>query len=119
MKAYRGVDVQIHVYLTSALVGCEWSASRPGRFTPREGAPGTHWIGGWVDPRTGPDDVKKRENSLPYRDPKSDPSVVVPVASRYTDLAIAAPEYYIKHLKSCAVLHRDVQLELTCQISNP
>jgi len=21
------------------------------RFTPRERAPGTHWIGGWVDPR--------------------------------------------------------------------
>jgi hypothetical protein len=24
------------------------SASRPGRSTPREGAPGIHWIGGWV-----------------------------------------------------------------------
>jgi hypothetical protein len=38
-------------YLTSALDGGEWSASRPGRFTPRERAPGVHWIGGWVDPR--------------------------------------------------------------------
>jgi hypothetical protein len=37
--------------LTSALNGGEWSASRPGRFTPRERAPGTHWIGGWVGPR--------------------------------------------------------------------
>jgi hypothetical protein len=37
--------------LTSALVGGEWSASRPARFTPRERGPGTHWIGGWVDPR--------------------------------------------------------------------
>jgi hypothetical protein len=34
--------------LTSALDGGEWSPSRPGRFTPRERAPGTHWIGGWV-----------------------------------------------------------------------
>jgi len=34
--------------LTSALDGGEWSASRPVRFTPRERAPGTHWIGGWV-----------------------------------------------------------------------
>jgi hypothetical protein len=25
--------------------------SRPGRFTPRERALGTHWIGGWVGPR--------------------------------------------------------------------
>jgi hypothetical protein len=34
MKAYGGVDVQIHVFLTSALTGGEWSASRPGHFTP-------------------------------------------------------------------------------------
>jgi hypothetical protein len=34
----------------SALEGGEWSASRPGRFTPRERAPGTHWIGGRVGP---------------------------------------------------------------------
>jgi len=33
-----------------ALDGSEWSASR---FTPKERAPGTHWIGGWVSPRTG------------------------------------------------------------------
>jgi hypothetical protein len=41
MKAYGGVDVQIHVFLTLALTGVEWSASRPCRFTP-----GTHLIGG-------------------------------------------------------------------------
>jgi hypothetical protein len=34
-----------------ALDGGEWSASRLGRFTPKERAPGTHWIGGWVGPR--------------------------------------------------------------------
>jgi hypothetical protein len=34
MKVYGGVDVQIHIFLTSALVGDEWSASRPGSFTP-------------------------------------------------------------------------------------
>jgi len=37
--------------LTSALDGGEWSASRPGRFTLKERAPGIHWIGGWVGPR--------------------------------------------------------------------
>jgi hypothetical protein len=37
--------------LTSALDGGEWSASRLGRFTPKERAPGTRWIGGWVGPR--------------------------------------------------------------------
>jgi hypothetical protein len=60
MRAYGGVDVQIHVFLTSALVGGQWSAWRPGRFTPGEGAPGTHW-GGWVGPRAGLDDVEKRK----------------------------------------------------------
>jgi hypothetical protein len=48
-------------FLTSALVAGEWSASRPGRFTPGERAPATHWTGGWVDPRSGLDDVEKRK----------------------------------------------------------
>jgi hypothetical protein len=59
MKVYGGVDLQIHIFLTSALVGGEWSVSCPGRLTPGEKAPGTHWIGGWVDPRVGLDDVEK------------------------------------------------------------
>jgi hypothetical protein len=33
MKAYGEVGVWTHIFLTSALVGGEWSASRPGRFT--------------------------------------------------------------------------------------
>jgi hypothetical protein len=37
-----------------------WSASLPGRFTPGEIAPGTHWIGGWVGPRIGLDGVENR-----------------------------------------------------------
>jgi hypothetical protein len=61
MKAYGEMDVKIHIFLTSALAGGEWSASRPGRFTPWETAPGTHYIGGWVDPRAVLDDVKKRK----------------------------------------------------------
>jgi hypothetical protein len=62
MKTYGGVDVWIHIVLTSALVGGEWSALRPGRFTPGERAPGTHSIGGWVDPRAGLDDMEKRKS---------------------------------------------------------
>jgi hypothetical protein len=38
MKVYGGVGVQIYIFLTSALVG-EWSASRPGRFTPGKEPP--------------------------------------------------------------------------------
>jgi hypothetical protein len=56
MKAYGGVDVY-----TLALVGGEWSASRHGRLTPEEEATSIHGIGGWVDPRTGLDDVEKRK----------------------------------------------------------
>jgi hypothetical protein len=36
-------------FLTSALEGCEWSASRLGRFNRKEVAPRTHWIeAGWA-----------------------------------------------------------------------
>jgi hypothetical protein len=53
------VDVQTHVVLTSTLAVGERSAPRPSRFTSGETAPVTHWIGGWVGPRTDLDDVKK------------------------------------------------------------
>jgi len=32
-KAYEGLEAQIHSFLTSALHGGGWSASRPGRFS--------------------------------------------------------------------------------------
>jgi hypothetical protein len=51
------VDVQIHIFLTWALVGGEWSASRPCHFTPGERAPGTHW----VDTRASLDELEKRK----------------------------------------------------------
>jgi hypothetical protein len=54
MKACGGVDVYIYIFLTSALAGGEWSAFRSCRFTPS-----THWIGAWVDPGAGMDDVEK------------------------------------------------------------
>jgi hypothetical protein len=61
MKTYGGMDVQIHILLTSALAGGEWSASHHGCFTLGERAPGTHWIGGWMDPRASLDDAEKRK----------------------------------------------------------
>jgi hypothetical protein len=61
MKAYGGVDVYIHIYVTSALAGGEWSASHPCCFTPGERTPPTHCIRGWVDPRAGLDDLEKRK----------------------------------------------------------
>jgi hypothetical protein len=61
MKAYGGVDVWIHIFLTLALDVGEWSVSRPCRFTLGETASVTKWMGGWVDPRAGLDDMEKRK----------------------------------------------------------
>jgi hypothetical protein len=61
LKAYGVVDAHIHVFLTSALAGGEWSASRPCRFTIGERALVTYWIGGWVSPRACLDNVEKRK----------------------------------------------------------
>ena len=46
------MQAQLH-WLSLAIYGCVWSASRPGRFTPRERAPIMHWIGSWVGPTEG------------------------------------------------------------------
>jgi len=45
--------------------GDKWSASCPGHLTPEETAPETNWIGGWVGPKAGLDEVVKRKKSLP------------------------------------------------------
>jgi hypothetical protein len=76
LKAHGRVDAQ-----TSALLGGEWSASRPGRFTPGEKVPGTHWIGGCVLPRTGLDDAEKILAPTETRTP----------TRRSTDYAIPTP----------------------------
>jgi hypothetical protein len=72
-------------FLTSTLDGGEWSASRSGRFTPRERAPDNHWIGSWVGPRAVLDVVVKRKIPSPRR--KSNPRTPIfhLVAQRYTD----------------------------------
>jgi hypothetical protein len=59
MKVCGRVEVQINIFLTSALVEGEWSASCPVRFTPGERVPCTHCIGCWVDPSAGLDDMEK------------------------------------------------------------
>jgi hypothetical protein len=46
--------------LTSALDGCEWSASRAGSFNS-----GSHWIGSWLDPMADLEAMKKRKFSYP------------------------------------------------------
>jgi hypothetical protein len=65
---YGGVEVQFHTFLAWVIDGCEWSASRPGYFTPGETASGTHWVGGWAEPRAGFEVVAKRHLHHQYID---------------------------------------------------
>jgi hypothetical protein len=79
--------------LASALVEGEWSALRPGRFTPKERAPRTHWIGGWVGPGAVLDAVVKRKIPSPRRESNPRTPIVQPVLQRYTNWAITAFAY--------------------------
>jgi hypothetical protein len=89
VKTYWGSrSIAPCILLTSALDGVEWSASRTGRFTPRERAPGTHWIGGWVGPRAVLDTVVKREIPSPQRESNSDHPIVQPIASSRIFLSV-------------------------------
>jgi hypothetical protein len=52
-KLWRSIwetELYLHAFLASTLDEGEWSASRPSGFTPKERAPGNHWIGGWMGP---------------------------------------------------------------------
>jgi hypothetical protein len=60
IRAYEGVKVLLHVFLTSVLNGCEWSASRTDSFIPRGKALSIRWIGGWVGNRAGLDMTKRK-----------------------------------------------------------
>jgi hypothetical protein len=78
-------------YLTSA-TRWGWVVSvtpRP-RFTPGERSPGTHWIGGWVDPRAALDVGAKRKVLCPCRGSNLDHPIVQPVVRHYTAWATAA-----------------------------
>jgi hypothetical protein len=51
--------------LTLAVDAGEWSSSCPGHFTPRERAPSTHWIGGWVDPGASEHGIEEKNSQPP------------------------------------------------------
>jgi hypothetical protein len=68
------------ILLTPTLDGGDCPDSRPGRFTLRERAPGTHWIGGWVGPRAGLDAVVKTKIPSPRWESNSRTQIVQPIA---------------------------------------
>jgi hypothetical protein len=89
MKMYGGVDVYIHVFLTSALVGGECSASHPRCFTLRKEPPVSTGQEAWWAPQLVWT-TWGGEKSYPSWDSNSDLSVIQPVASHYTDCTILA-----------------------------
>jgi hypothetical protein len=80
------MDVLIHIFSSSAIAGCEWSASRPGRFRPRERAHTIYTIGGLVDPRAGVDYLEEKN-----LDPAATRTPTPQSSGRYTGYAIPAP----------------------------
>jgi hypothetical protein len=55
-----------------------------------QGAPGTHWIGGWVGPRATLDAVVKRKIPSPCQESNPKTPIIHPVAQHYTDWAVMA-----------------------------
>jgi hypothetical protein len=72
-------------FLTSALDGGEWSASRPGR----DFYPGTHWRGGRVGHRPGLHAEDGEKLHRPCRESK--PGCPIRCQAHYTEWATPAP----------------------------
>jgi hypothetical protein len=90
MKTYWGIEGIAPCILD---LGTRWRwvvSLTPRPLYPRERAPGTHWIGGWVGPRAGLDGVVKRKIPSPRRESNPRTPIVQPVAQRGTDWAITA-----------------------------
>jgi hypothetical protein len=76
-----GSGSRVPYFVTSALDGGEWSASRPYRFT----APPTHWLTGWVSLRDCLNAVGEHRNISSHRNRTT---AVWPVARRYADWTV-------------------------------
>jgi hypothetical protein len=116
MKTFWGNGVIAPRNLTSALDGGEWSASRPGRFTPRERAPGTHWIGGWLGPRAGLDTVVNRKIPSPRRESNPRTPIVQHVAQRYTDWRDVEVPNFISQIGVISWQRKEIACH-TCEVS--
>jgi hypothetical protein len=56
-----GTDIKISIFFTMTPVGCEWSASCSGYFTPYEISPAMNWLWGWLGQSFSLDNVEKRK----------------------------------------------------------
>ena len=64
MKAYRGVEVQLHSFLTYVLAGKWVFYFMPQMLDRGQRRPIIHWTGGWVGPIAGMDVYENRKISL-------------------------------------------------------
>jgi hypothetical protein len=71
IKTYVRVEVQLHAFLTSALDGGEWSASRPGHFTPKERAFPRYPLDSGPQNRSGSGGEEKNSLTVPIIEPLS------------------------------------------------
>jgi hypothetical protein len=67
---------------------------------PPERAPGTHFLGAWVDSRAGLDDMEKWKFFTPPGLELPLPLVVQPVASRYTDWTIIKHKSFLNFVSN-------------------
>jgi hypothetical protein len=68
VRVLKGVWGSGCIYPHFLHLGTSWRwvvSFTPRPLYPRERAPGTHWIGGWMDPQVGLNDVKRKFLTLP------------------------------------------------------
>jgi hypothetical protein len=109
MKTHWGVEVWLHSFFD---LGTRWRwmvsfTTRP--LYPRERAPSTHWIGGWVGSRAVLDAVMKKKCPAPRRESNPRTSTFPPVAQRYTQWNIKALRRNQEHIKFREFLSTTVQ----------
>jgi len=81
VRTYEGVELWLDSFLSSALDIVEYSAPRPGRFTPTKFYTVAHSIGGSVGSSADRRVPERRKVSFSCRGSKHVPSVVQPVSS--------------------------------------
>jgi hypothetical protein len=84
IKTYWGREgIEPRTYLGTRT---RWVVSfRPRPLYPLGNSPGTNWIGGWVGPRAGLDEVVNTKIPRPCRESNPRTPIVHPVVSRYID----------------------------------
>jgi hypothetical protein len=99
MKMYGGVDVYIHILLTSTIAGGELSASCPSHLHPGKSS----WYP--LDRRMGEHQNRsgymERRKIMSHWDSNPDPLVAQPIASHFTNCTIPPHNQSITNWKEC------------------